>query len=251
MTAPEGTGWFVYAMVPGDVEPVPDARGLRDGRIDVVRHGDVAALVSEVPLDEPVGSPDDLVTYASLLDGAAAAVPVLPVRFGTVLASRDGAEAMLAAGHDEYRAALSDMDGRVEYVVRVRYDEPAVLAEVLAEQPAAAELRERLRGVPEGAETGLRIRLGEMVSHAIEAKRVSDTQRLVESVAATVTATAASPPTHEYEAANVAFLVETARVPEFEEALDALASEWDGRATVRILGPLAPYHFVQLAGRQG
>ncbi|MEV1143459.1 GvpL/GvpF family gas vesicle protein, partial [Micromonospora sp. NPDC049799] len=49
----EETGLFVYGIVPSDVEPTPDAPGVGDppGEVTAVRHGELAALVSEVPLE--------------------------------------------------------------------------------------------------------------------------------------------------------------------------------------------------------
>jgi hypothetical protein len=245
-TPEEGTGVFLYAVVPGDVEPTPDALGLGDppGRVTVVTHRDIAALVSDVELARPLGRPDDVITYQRLLDGTAAVAPVLPVRFGTVLTGPDAVADLLADYYDEFLAALTDLEGRFEYVVRGRYDERRLLTEVLHENPEAAGLRDQLRGQPHEAAADLRIRLGEVVSRTVEAKRVADTQRVVDALAPLSVGTIVRPPTHEEDAANVALLVESARQPEFDEALEALTREWAGRATLRRLGPLAPYDFV-------
>ena len=76
------TGWHVYGIVPGDVEVVADVRGVGDppGRVQLVRHRGLAALVSEVGLDHPLGTPDDLQAHQQLLDAVVAQVPVLPLR---------------------------------------------------------------------------------------------------------------------------------------------------------------------------
>jgi hypothetical protein len=244
--AEQSAGCFMYAIVPGDVEPTRDARGLGDppGRVTAVTHRDVAALVSEVGLDRPLGRPEDLVAYQQLLDGTAAVAPVLPVRFGAVLTGPEAVEELLTAHYDEFRTALDDLEGRVEYVVRGRYVERALLSEVLAENAEAASLRDQLRGQPEELTVNVRIRLGEIINQAVEAKRGADTQRVVDELAPIAGETVARPPTHEEDAANVAFLVETARQKEFEDALERLAADWEGRVTLRLLGPLAPYDFV-------
>jgi len=45
-------GCYVYGIVPHDVEPAPGAKGVGDppARVQVVRHGGIAALVSEIDL---------------------------------------------------------------------------------------------------------------------------------------------------------------------------------------------------------
>jgi hypothetical protein len=240
-----GTGWFMYGLVPGDVETTADIRGLGDpsGPVTVVRHGEVGALISEVPIDAPLGLPDHLIAYRELLDSVAVAVPVLPVRFGTVLESREAVAELLGVQHDGYLAALGELEGRVEYVVRARYVERTLLTEVLTEHPEAAALRDQLRGQPEDATRDLRIQLGEMINQAVEARRAADTQRLTDFLAPLSVGIAPQPPGHEQDAANAAFLIERDRRAEFEEAVGQLADEWQERATVRLLGPLAAYDF--------
>ncbi|MEV1287526.1 GvpL/GvpF family gas vesicle protein [Micromonospora sp. NPDC049679] len=254
MAEATGVGYFIYGVVPSDVEPTEDARGLGDpaAPVTVVTHGEVAALVSEIGLDRPLGRPDDLVAYKQLLDGTAVEAPVLPIRFGTVLESRDAVTELLSAAHDDYLAALNELDGRVEYVVRGRYVEQAVLTEVLAENPEAEELRQQLRGAPENSSMDLRMRLGELINEGVEARRAADTDRLVDALTAVSVASVLRPPTHEQDAAHAAFLVETERRAEFEEAVERLADdEWSGRVNVKMLGPLAPYDFAARPQPQG
>jgi len=51
-------------------------------------------------------------------------------------------------------------------------------------------------------------------------------------------------PTHDEDAMHVACLMDLARQDHLESTLEELAKEWDGRVSVRLLGPLAPYDFV-------
>jgi hypothetical protein len=145
-------GCYVYGIVPGDVELVADARGVGDppGRVHLVRHGGIAAMVSDVNLTGQLGTAEDLITHARVVDGAAAEVPVLPLRFGAVMTTEEAvAGELLAAHHDEFTAALEELEGRAEFLVKGRYAEEAMLAEVLAEVPEAARLREEIRGKDE------------------------------------------------------------------------------------------------------
>jgi hypothetical protein len=236
-------GVFIYGIVPGDVEPEPEAKGL-DGRVTAVRHGDVAALVSEVSLDRPIGGPEDLIAYQRLLDGTALVAPVLPVRFGAVVTGADAVKDLLAAYHDDFATALTELEGQLEYMVNGRYVEQALLREVLAENPQLVELRSQIRGKPEEETSDLRIAMGEAVNQAVEAKRDADTQQVVDSVAPVASRATVRAPTHEQDAANVAFLVEASREAEFKEAVERLAADWADRVTFRLRGPLAPYDFV-------
>jgi len=78
-------------------------------------------------------------------------------------------------------AALRQVEGRIQHVVKGRYVEQAVLAQVLAEIPEAASLEKQLRGQDPDATRPARIRLGEIINNAITAKREADTGLWVKS----------------------------------------------------------------------
>ena len=239
-------GWYVYGIVPADVEPAGHVRGVGDppGLVELVRHGGLAALVSEVDLTRRLGTPEDLQAHARILDATVVEVPVLPLRFGTVMATRDAvAGDLLAVYQEAFTAALRQAEGRAQYVVKARYAEQAVLAEVLAEIPEAARMGQQIRGQDPNATRQARIRLGEIISNAITAKRNADTRALGQVVAPHCVASVAREPTHELDAVHAALLVELTRQDDLEQALSDLAADWDGRVGIRLLGPQAPYDF--------
>ena len=241
------TGVYIYGLVPEDVEVSSDARGIGDesGEIQLVRHGEIAALVSEISLDRPLGTPDDLFRHEALLDATAAEVPVLPIRFGAVMTNTEAVvDELLTPHHDEFRSALDELEGRAEYIVKGRYVEQTLFREVLSELPEVAKLREEIQGQPEDLTRDARIRLGELVNRAVAAKREADTQTLVEAVAPLAVFTVIREPSHEQDAVHVAVLMETDRQGELEEAVNGFADRWADRVEMRLLGPLAPYDFI-------
>src|SRR5690349_21291534 len=87
----------------------------------VSRRAEFAALVSSVTTPDELGSPSDLATHKDILDASASAVPVLPMRFGSVLADDQAvADELLAVNHDIFAEALGELDGHVQYVVKGR-----------------------------------------------------------------------------------------------------------------------------------
>ena len=234
-------GCYVYGIVPADVELAGDVRGVGDppGQVQLVRHGNLVALVSQVDLTGRLGTPDDLRAHAQVLDATAVAVPVLPLRFGTVMPTQHAvARELLSVCQEAFAAALEEVEGRAQYVVKGRYVEQAVLAEALAEVPQAARLRKQIRGKDPDATRQARLRLGQIIT-----KRKADTRALGEVVAPYCVASAVREPTHELDAVHVALLAEITRQDELEQALSDLASDWDGRIEIRLRGPMAPYDF--------
>jgi hypothetical protein len=88
-----------------------------------------------------------------------------------------------------------------------------------------------------------RIRLGLIINDAITAMRNADTRALGEAVAPHCVASAVREPTHELDAVHVALLVAITRQDDLEQALSDLASGWEGRIELRLIGPQAPYDF--------
>ncbi len=252
--APAQVGVYVYGILPPDVELTGQEPGVGDppGVMRLVRAVDLAALVSDVDLTSPLGTPDDLRAHQQILDRSAGGLPVLPMRFGAVLASDDAvAEELLEPHREEFTAALGELDGRTQYVVKGRYSEDVILAEVLAENPEAEQLRDEIRGADDAATRDARIALGELVSRAITSKRETDTQELTDRTAAFCAASVVRDPTHDLDAVHVALLLDDDRAGELDEVIEDLSGEWGPRVELRVLGPMAAYDFVRTADPGG
>ncbi|HYB47074.1 MAG TPA: GvpL/GvpF family gas vesicle protein [Streptosporangiaceae bacterium] len=245
------TGWYVYGVVPGDVKLNSGVHGVGDppGEIRLVRSGDLAALVSEVDVTRPLGTPEDLQAHQEILDAVVSEAPVLPFRFGGVLASEDAVvEELLETNHDEFAAALAELEGRAEYVIRGRYDEQAILEEILAGNSTAARLGDRIRGADPDATRDLRIQLGEIVNNAVADTRQADTRVLLTAMEDHCAASVVRTATNELDAMYVAFLIEDGKTGELEDVVRDLSDRWPGRVHLSIRGPMAPYDFVGTMG---
>ena len=244
-------GVYVYGIVPADVKLNSGVHGVGDppGEIRLVRSGDLAALVSEVDITKPLGTPEDLQVHEEILDATVSDVPVLPSRFGAVLTNEEAVAAeLLDAHHDEFAAALGQLEGRVQYIVRGRYAEQAILEEILSEDSRAARLRDRIRGADPDATRELRIELGEIINNTIAKKRQADTQLLLSAMKNHCVASGVRAETSELDAAYVAFLIEADQTDELDRVVQDLADRWQGRVELNVRGPMAPYDFVGSGG---
>ena len=236
---------YVYGIVPADVQPEEDATGIHDAPIEIVTHGDIAALVSEIDPDQRLGTPADLQAHAHILDGTSHVAPVLPLRFGAVVSDRDAVVNELLAEHeDEFTSALDQLEGHAQYMIKGRYVQETILREIIDESPKATTLLETIRSQPEELTQDARMALGEIIGHALEAKRDTDTRTTLDALSPLTDTVTVREPTHEQDAVQIAVLFEVDRQDELEHAIGALAERWDNRVTMRILGPMAPYDFV-------
>lgn len=243
-------GIYVYGIVPADIEVEAGIPGVGEhpGPLRDISLDGLAALISEVDLSGPLGSPDDLRTYREILDATATEVPVVPLRFGTILTSEDAvAEELLAANHDEFTAALDRFEGRAEFQVKGRYVEDAVLSEVLSGNKQAARLRDAVQGGDPDAARNAGDKLRQLINEAVTVWREEDTRALRQAMEGVSVASVAREPTHELDSVHVAFLVAVDQEGEVERIIEDLAREWEGRMDVRLLGPMAAYDFAGTA----
>jgi hypothetical protein len=236
---------YVYGLVGADTKVPDDLKGLGpSGRVSTIVHGKVAALVSDVPADRPLGTRNDLLAHESVVDTVAASAAILPMRFPAVVEEEGIVEELLAPHHDQFVAALGELEGRVQFTLKGRYDQDVVLREVLEENPEIRQLQDEVRDLPEDATYQQRIRLGELVVRALEERRVDEEPQLLERLQPYAVAVVAHDPAQPDDVINAAFLVERERQQEFEDAVEELGADLHPRIRLRLLGPLAPYDFV-------
>ena len=236
---------YVYGVVPASTRLPDGLVGTGGGRVRLVRHGALAAVISEIPACGALGTREDLHAHESVVASLAARTTMLPLRFSAVVTTADRVVTeMLGPYYDWFTGILADLEGRVEFSVSGAYVQDTVLREVLAEEPEVMRLRESLRGLPEDVGYYERVRLGELIVHALDAKREVDTEELVRTLSAHAVAVAPRSPVSEDTAADAAFLVADQDRVAFRKAVDELGYRWSGRIRLRVRGPLPPYDFV-------
>jgi hypothetical protein len=216
--AQQQKGIYVYGILPADIEVAADVPGVGEhpGPLGVIRSDGLAALISEVEQPGRLGSPEDRQAHREILDSTAIEVPVLPLRFGTVLTGAGAVtDELLTPHHDEFAAALEQLDGHAEFIVKGRY---------------------------------ARNELGDISGDTVTAKRREDTRALRQAMEGVCVASVVKEPAHELDAVHVAFLVAIDGESEVERVIENLAREWEGRIEVHLLGPMAAYDFVRADG---
>ncbi|HLU53989.1 MAG TPA: GvpL/GvpF family gas vesicle protein [Pseudonocardia sp.] len=236
---------YVYGLVGADARLPEDLKGLGpSGRVSTIAHGEVAAIVGDVPVDRPIGTRDDLLAHEAVVDAVAATTAVLPMRFPAVVESDGVVEELIAPHHDHFVDVLDALDGKVQFTLKGRYEQDVVLAELVEEDPEIRALQEKVRELPEDASYYDRVRLGELVVTALEERRDDEGERLVQRLEPFAAEVVAHRPGQPDDVVNAAFLVERARIGEFEDAVEDTGRDLAGRVRLRLLGPLAPYDFV-------
>lgn len=236
---------YVYGLINANTELPAGLTGLGpSGKVWAVPHGRLAAIVSDVPVDRPLGTRDDLITHERVLDLVAASAAVVPLRFPAVIEEEGVVEELLGPHQDEFLSMLADLEGHVQFTVKGRYEQDVVLREVIERDEEIRALQEQVRELPEDASYYERVRLGELIVRAMEEVRDEDAAQMLEQLEDKAVATVTNPPPQPDDVVDAAFLVDREHSQEFEAAVEKVGREYDRRVRLRLLGPLAPYDFV-------
>jgi hypothetical protein len=237
---------WLYGVIPAGakLEEFKRRRDRLPANVHVVELGDLGVIIGDAPGEDAKATRDQALAHARVLETAVLDAPVVPFRFGTVLSDISLDTALLEPWHDQLAQLLESVRDYVQLTLKATYDEDAVLLEIVSSNPEIAQLRELTRGRDEITTRDARVRLGELVSLALEQLRQSDTTAIVERLSPLAAASRFEPLESEFMALNAPFLVERRRAAEFEQAAETLADEHAGRMSFTLVGPLPAFDFV-------
>jgi hypothetical protein len=235
---------YVYGVLRAAERESAAATGVTGASVRTVEHGELAALVSDLEGGELMAA-REVRAHWRVVEAASKAATVIPVRFGTVMASDQAVvEQLLAPQAERLTGHLQALAGQVQLGVKGEYEEDALLREVVREAPAVKALRERVRTLPDAAGYYDRIRLGELVAAEVERRRGQDTGLALERLAPHARATKTNEPKTASGAFDLAFLVARDGIDPFSAAVGELSDALGERVGIRYIGPLPPYSFV-------
>jgi Gas vesicle synthesis protein GvpL/GvpF len=236
---------YVYGVVAADAVLPEGLRGLGpSGTVSLLADGQIAAVVGDVPVDRPLGTRDDLIAHETVVDAVAGATTILPMRFPAVIEEAGVVDELLGPNEEFFLRALTDLEGRVQYTVKGRYEQDVVLREVLEDDEDLRALQEHVRFLPEDASYYDRVKLGELVVAALEQRREADAAELYDRLEALAVDVVPHQPSQPEDVIDAALLIARTDIEAFGEAIEGLGEAWSGRIRFRLLGPLAPYDFV-------
>jgi hypothetical protein len=224
---------YVYAITDRPQTAALPGTGIGGSRLLSVAYQDVAAVISSFSRVEVAPTAENVWRHEEIVEQLMAGGAVLPVRFGTVLADKAAAQAMLAARYPRFLANLDRVRGRVELGLRVLWqnedchvqqkgktkEESSGRAYMLAR----AEEERRAQACRERGET-----LAAKLDRAVASLAVEGCHQILLAPRLLLTA---------------AYLVEQRQVGAFQREVQAFSSAYPALRVV-CTGPWPPYSFV-------
>jgi hypothetical protein len=259
-----GDALWTYCVLSAD-DPVPAGlRGVASNPVERIDAGDLAALVSRVPLSDFGEEPlrrnlNDLEWLERVARGHEAVLErtldratIVPLRLCTIFEDEDGVRRMMDEQRPTLMAALQVLHGHQEWGVKLLADREALEAAARSDSPETDALADELDTRSAGGAYMLRRRLERQVREAADELAVGIADEVHARLQDWASDAVLSPPQnrdlsgHEGEMLlNGAYLVETPKVGRLRELVDELHAR-HRRLGVRLelTGPWPPYNFV-------
>jgi hypothetical protein len=240
---------FVYGVVRGSPAGVFGGGGVGTppAPIRMVQAAGLTAVVSDVPGAWRAAGRADVERHDRILARLGREQTVVPLRFGTVMASDGAIRERLLERHAEQLAGLvGRLEGRAQMSVKAYYLEQALLREVLRRHPQLKARSDALEGLPLAASQHERIALGHDVADAVQEQRELDEHELSAPLAAQAVEMRLDPPASDRQALSAQLLVEERQRTALDAAVQRLTDAHRHRFAFRYVGPIPPYSFCDL-----
>lgn len=240
----------LYGIVSDKTSLPGDVRGRQAAPLRMVRHGRLAAIVSDVDTEERIRR-DDLLAHAHVLEAVVEDSTVLPMRFGVILDSDDDlAEQVLQSGEARLLSLLDEFDGLQQLSVKAVHDEEEVLRVLLAQNAHVRAFRDSMTA--EGETYQAKLELGRLVADGIEDLERMDAAYLIDALAPLARDMKIDDQAKRRHVLDAALLVSRADRPQVDAAIASFGGGLPPRLRLRYVGPQPPYAFIEtaLAGDQ-
>jgi hypothetical protein len=215
--------------------------------VRIVTYDDLAAVVSDATHDDYDVTRENLLAHQRVITQAMTRSDVLPVSFGTVAASdQQVQEQLLHCAADDLHRSLEYVRGRIEFDLKVLWNEERLFAEIIAEDDDIRALLDSLTGHPREATQYERIHLGELVAAVLQRKSEAEAASLLDALEPLAVETWLNDNLGDMMLLNAAFLVDKTQEQAFNARVQALGEAQAGRQIFQYVGPLPPYNFVDM-----
>ncbi len=235
----------------GVISGVADVTATGDGNgppVCAVSYRDISFVVSDSP---DTVSPTDkdgvlkkLLAYQRVMETLVKERTVIPVKFGSRLKTKEDVEKVLEGGYSEFRKRLDEFEGKIEVDVTASWkDFGKAINEVVENDNAIKNLKEKIAGMPASKALAEKIKLGALIKVSIDMKR----EELFEKSAGILDAITVGSKRQEIQddksVFSAAFLLERSEEGLFYSALEELSERFEGKLNFSCLSPLPPYAF--------
>ena len=239
-------GKYVYCIVRADesLRFGPIGFGAPPGEVYTVLYGDVAAVVSDAPMEVLDATRENVLAHERVNEAVMKYQTVIPMSFGTVFKTRDDIVELLRGAHGAFQDVLAKMENKVEFGLKVLWDRDAMIRHLEHDDEDIRRLKSEI-ATQKGSTYFARVQYGRLVDGALQSRSEQYVGEIFETLRDVCVASRANKPIGDKMIMNAAFLVEREREAAFDARVKTLGATYD-TLTFRYTGPWPPYNFVNI-----
>ncbi len=238
-------GTYIYGFTNADCRPEDGLLGLANAPIRIVAFRDLAAVVSNHPVQRFTPTRNNLEPHHRVVRQICSRHVLIPAAFGHLSETEAQLVDVLCENYTEIRAELDRLSGKVELGLKLRWNVENIFAHFVRTDSQLRELRDRAfrNSQPSFYE---KIAIGSLFETRLSSERNRLSDILWSGLDKAIYDKRISPPRDEKTVCNAALLVERKRSIEFAQALEETAGFFDSSFALEYNGPWPPYSFVNL-----
>ena len=241
---------YLYCVIAGEEPRSFDVDGIggKGDKVYTLPFDGLSAVVSDSPEAEYDSTRRNLTAHMRVLETVMAERTIVPIRFGSVAPTRQAVyDTLLKPQRQAIDGLLVDLEGRVEMGLKAFWLDGILYTEVLAARPDIARLRDKLIGRSPDESYYERVKVGELLDTAISEKRAEEADALLNAIKPFAFRVLEQDARGEQTVLSVAMLVDRDKTDALDEAITKLDTANEGRLLFKLVGPTAPYNFVDLS----
>lgn len=242
---------YIYCIISEDKDRRFGYIGINSREVNLIHYKDIAAAVSNTAiinfdrLDKK-----ELARYIAGHQKVNEIVmkdyDVVPMAFGIIAPLAFEVSRILKRAYLQFKTALKKVEGKVEFVVQVWWDQKRFLDELADSNQEVQKLRQKASKKTSILGMPIRLRLGKLIHKELEAHKqdcIKDIQIFLKDFSHDSTLNKLI----EYDMiANLSLLIERAKESELDKKMQELGKKYEGKLRFKYIGPMPPYSFVNI-----
>jgi hypothetical protein len=243
MAAP---GKYLYGFAEGGFSLAAELLGLAGAPVQAIRFQDIAALVSDHPVEKLSLLRRNLEPHHRVIREITKQATFIPATFGHISENQEQILEVLRENHAGIREELERLAGKVEMGIKLLWDVDNIFDFFVSSDRELRNRRDRVFGKSRPT-LEEKLELGAFFDKRLKQERERLGNQIIEALRPLTSEVRVNPPTDEKMVLNAALLIEKAQEKEFEEALYHAARLFDSNFALDYSGPWPPYNFVRLS----
>lgn len=222
--------------------------GVNHAEVHTISYQKLSLVVSHIEIGEIDLTRNNILAHTVVQDKLLKIYDLLPIGFGMIANSEDGALEILKKNYQALAKELERVSGKIEVDVKVSWNREAVIEELQNENQEFSRLRTKLSTVSPSSIEGqnLLVEAGKLIEGIAMEWKTKYAQRAYNILKGFSVDSRLSDPIGIMNILNASFLIERRMEDKFKEEIRRLNSEYQDKLNFKYIGPLPPYKFVDM-----